>query len=132
MTASTGKYRKRGTGSIRFGYLMNTKNGVSKFEHIEVAERALGRSLPSGAIVHHIDKNRMNNAPTNLVICQSAAYHRLIHRRMDAMEVCGNPEWRKCWVCKTYDAPERLYISPNGMNIHHKNCTKTISTRSNK
>ena len=53
-------------------------------EHVVVAERALGKHLPAGAVVHHVDVNRRNNAPTNLVICQDAAYHKLLHARLNA------------------------------------------------
>jgi endogenous inhibitor of DNA gyrase (YacG/DUF329 family) len=52
------------------------------FEHIIVAERALGHYLPEKAQVHHIDKNPVNNRPDNLVICQSDGYHKLLHARM--------------------------------------------------
>lgn len=122
MTRSTGKYRQRGTGSIRLGYMAHTVNGVTKADHVAIAERALGKPLPPGAVVHHADGNKLNNAPTNLVICPSVSYHRLVHRRMDAMDACGHPDWRKCWICKRYDAPTNLYISPNGQNIHHRAC----------
>ena len=124
MTQSTGKYRKRGTGSIRLGYLAHTRNGVTQAEHIVIAERALGKPMPAGAVVHHADGNKLNNAPTNLVICPNQAYHRLLHRRMAAMQACGDPNWRKCWVCKQYDDPARLYISPNGQNINHRACVQ--------
>lgn len=122
MTASTGKYRKRGTGSIIFGYMAHTKNGVMKFAHVMVAESVLGRKLPSRAVVHHVNGDRLDNRPANLVICNDAAYHRIIHRRLNALNACGHAHWRKCWICKQYDAPENLSISPNGMNIRHRDC----------
>jgi hypothetical protein len=80
------------------------------YEHLVVAERALGRPLPEGAEVHHVDENKANNAGNNLVICPDAAYHRLLHQRMRAIDVCGNANWRKCSVCKAYDDPANLYI----------------------
>lgn len=129
MTASTGKYRLRGTGSIRFGYLLHTNKGIQKFAHVLIAERVLEKPLPPKAVVHHPDENRLNN--NNLVICQDAAYHRMIHRRMVAFKVSGHANWRKCWICKTYDNPDRLYISPNGMNIHHKSCNDARKERKN-
>jgi hypothetical protein len=56
------------------------------YEHTLVAEKALGKSLPFGAVVHHIDSNRQNNNPSNLVICQNHSYHRLLHCRMKVRE----------------------------------------------
>lgn len=122
MTASTGKYRKRGTGSILLGYMAHTKHGVTKFVHVMVAESVLGRKLPSRAVVHHVNGDRLDNRPANLVICNDAAYHRIIHRRLNALNACGHAHWRKCWICKQYDKPENLSISPNGMNIRHRDC----------
>lgn len=122
MTASTGKRRKKGSGSLHAGYLLLTKDGQQKFVHVRVAERALGKPLPPGAVVHHVNGARSDNRPSNLVICQSQAYHRVLHRRIAARAACGHAGWRKCWVCGRYDAPECLDISPNGQNISHRRC----------
>jgi hypothetical protein len=72
-------------------------------EHVAVAERAIGRPLPKGAVVHHIDENKHNNAPRNLVICQDKAYHNLLHRRERALRECGDPDALRCQVCSGYD-----------------------------
>ena len=48
--------------------------------HAVRAERALGKPLPKGAVVHHVDGDKWNpNA--RLVICQDQAYHALLHKR---------------------------------------------------
>lgn len=63
-----GRYRRQGTSRGRVGH------------HVLVAERALGKHLPKGAIVHHVDGDTRNNTPSNLVICQNQAYHCLLHK----------------------------------------------------
>jgi len=75
--------RVRGTGSITYdGYVYVQNNKKKKMLHVLVAEKALGKTLPKGAVVHHVDGNRKNNEPTNLVVCPNQAYHLLLHKRM--------------------------------------------------
>ena len=38
------------------------------YEHMLVAEKKLGRPLKKGELIHHIDSNRQNNAPENIVV----------------------------------------------------------------
>jgi len=73
--------------------------GQDKYEHIAVAERALGCPLPPGAVVHHVDGDRTNNSPSNLVICPTQAYHMLLHARQRVVDAGGNPNTQK--VCKS-------------------------------
>lgn len=51
------------------------------YEHIVVAEQKIGRNLRKGEIVHHLNENKSDNRPENLVIVQSAAEHRVYHRK---------------------------------------------------
>jgi hypothetical protein len=55
-------------------------------EHVLVAERALGKFLPPGAMVHHVNEVKADNRGANLVICENHAYHQLLHRRMRKLE----------------------------------------------
>lgn len=80
------------------------------FEHILIAETALGKSLPIGAEVHHFNEITSDNANNNLVICENHAYHQLLHVRARAMAACGNPDWVACRVCHRYDEPSSLVI----------------------
>lgn len=57
-----------------------TTNYRYRPEHLVLAERALGHALPKGTHVHHFNGVRADNK-RNLVICQDAAYHCLLHRR---------------------------------------------------
>lgn len=87
-------------------------------EHVLVAEGVLGRYLPAGAVVHHVNEQRADNRPINLVVCQNNAYHHLLHRRTRAFIACGRPSWRKCPFCKRYDSPDNL-IRHGGSRVHH-------------
>ena len=48
--------------------------------HRIVAEQTLGRSLKPGEIVHHLDEDKTNNSPENLVVC-TPSVHRQYHRK---------------------------------------------------
>ena len=70
--------------------------------HVLVVEKILGRRLPATAVVHHVDRNRKNQSPDNLVVCQNQAYHLHSHSRMRILEAGGNPNFDKiCSRCKT-------------------------------
>lgn len=112
--------REDGAGTLRGGYVHVMINGKRKDKHIFIAEKALGRKLPIGAEVHHVDLDRANNDPSNLVICPNKLYHRLLHKRQKALEECGNPSWEKCCICKTYDAPENLKGLKEKVKRYHK------------
>src|ERR1700738_3391808 len=74
-------------------------------EHAMVAGMALGRPLPTGAQVHHVNEVKTDNRGENLVVCQDHAYHMLLHQRAAAIAACGHADWRKCAYCHSYDAP---------------------------
>ena len=80
------RYRERSVGgrSIRL--------------HRLLAERALGKPLPSGVEVHHADGTKSERSP--LVICQNRAYH-MLHARTRILRAGGNPNTdRICCECK--------------------------------
>lgn len=98
-------------------------------DYIQTVEHLLGKRLPKGAEIHHIDGDPDNNVKNNLVVCQDHYYHILLHLRSDALKACGNPSARKCQICgkwDTVDNPDfRLYERPdraNGLTPIHRSC----------
>jgi hypothetical protein len=127
-----GKYR-RGKAFHSCGYDQTLIKGHPRADqrgyvsdHILTCEKALGKFLPEGTIPHHIDGDKKNNDPGNLVLCQDREYHNLLHRREIALRKCGYPSWRKCWICKQYDDPNNLVIGKRQKNgsqkIYHREC----------
>lgn len=105
------------------------REGRTVREHVIVAESVLGRPLPKGAVVHHADENKRNNDPSNLVICESQAYHLLLHRRLDAWKATGDANMRKCSLCHQYDHPSalRIYTRNTGRGlevVQHATCAR--------
>ena len=107
------------------GYEALTKNdrrgnGI-KF-HTLIAERFFGGPLPENNVVHHIDENKLNNHPSNLMIC-SRNHHHTVHRQIKAKKESGHSDWRKCWICKKYDDPKNLFI-PRRNAAYHGQCER--------
>lgn len=73
------------------------------YEHIVVAEKKLGRSLYPEEVVHHIDHNRGNNDPDNLMVFASSADHTAFHKGNNVIEVDGvyksERKQNKCPLC---------------------------------
>jgi len=51
-----------------------------RYEHIIVAEKKIGRFLEGRETVHHIDGDKKNNNPDNLMIFSTLAAHARYHR----------------------------------------------------
>lgn len=94
--------------------------------HIAIAEKAYGRKLPKGAEVHHVDQDKTNNSPSNLVVCVDHAYHALLHSRQRIFDAGGHPDTHKiCSTCKGILLREAFVKSKNrydGLNTHCREC----------
>lgn len=109
MTASRNIYRKRGTGTISStGHRNIGRSGTKVGEHVLMCERILGRPLPPGAEVHHVNGKPADNRNENFVICPNHEYHFLLHQRTRAYEACGHANWRTCCYCKKWDDPANM------------------------
>lgn len=69
---------KLGTGEGRTYPKFHGRN-----EHRTVAEWILGRPLNTGEVVHHVDGDKRNNAPENLIVFPSQADHAAWHKKHD-------------------------------------------------
>lgn len=66
------------------------------YEHILVAEKCLGRSLDENEVIHHINENKNDNSPVNLMVFANHAEHMKYHwclrnpcKYQDKNVVCG-------------------------------------------
>lgn len=53
---------------------------LGRHEHRVVAEQLLGRKLKKKEVVHHIDLNKQNNEPSNLVVLPNTSVHSHLHQ----------------------------------------------------
>jgi hypothetical protein len=90
---------KGGRSLSTHGYVVVWTPEGRKYEHILVAEKALGRTLnnygagnPNTEVVHHINGQKQDNKPENLLIC-THSYHTELHHRLEASS--DWPEFKK-------------------------------------
>lgn len=111
-----------------YGYRMVRIGKRSVRAHRLFVEGILGHPLPRKAVIHHINGDKADNRPCNLVVCQDQAYHSILHRRQRALEECGDPSRVQCYYCKGWDDPGNMaraasHNAPTGLGVfRHREC----------
>jgi hypothetical protein len=98
-------------GAVRFGYSPPWFYPL----HRLVAEQKYGCDIAPGENVHHLDGNRLNNDPSNVVIV-SHAEHQRIH--------CGTRDGTFCLKCRI-----ELYNDDGGAKGLCRGCYKKAHNR---
>ena len=89
------------------------QNGLV-YKHIVVAESVLGRYLKKDESVHHIDKNKTNNAPNNLMVFHTDKDHISFHSNncdLSTIKQLNDGSWisltlqTRCPVCGNTKSP---------------------------
>lgn len=93
-------------------------------EHRLVAETALGRPIDTKHPIHHVNGDKTDNRPCNLVVCEDTAYHELLHRRQRALDACGHADWVRCELCGEFDDPQKadMWLSRKCPSARHRVC----------
>lgn len=101
------------------------------YEHILVGEEVIDRQIKEGEEVHHLDTNRSNNSPDNLLVL-SGPMHKKLHSWLEKYTLIPNEKQvkrieRGCIRCKFCDKPinhDLIYCShscsDNDISVTHK------------
>lgn len=67
------------------GYVWVSNGGYKRIkEHILIVQKALGRKLKKGEVVHHINGIKSDNRNHNLLVC-TPSYHKWLHHKMSEL-----------------------------------------------
>lgn len=97
-------------------------------EHIVVAEKEFGRALRDDEEVHHLDENKSNNSPSNLIILPKKS-HTMLHKFFKhAGIIIKAKEIRRCEGCDAELASfQRRFCSKQCESKMHKSPLDHIS-----
>lgn len=74
-------------------------DGRETYVHRRVAEKKVGGPIGRGKVVHHLDENKDNNRPENLVVVSRAVHGRLHGGKRNACYKCGRTTH---WAAQCY------------------------------
>lgn len=112
--------------------------GARVLEHRLVAALLLGRSLEEGEMVHHLDMDRSNNSPDNLVVVNPAehgSFHRdghVIKRKRAKRQISFSGKVpfvkMKCpWCGKVFYKRRSASVLSHDNKLHVNCCSRTCS-----
>lgn len=101
-------------------------HGGYVYEHVLIAERAIGKSLDPKHPIHHVNGVKSDNRNQNLVVCEDKLYHQLLHRRQRIADAGGDPNTdRICSRCQRV-LPKtdfhRHHRNADGLQVQCKRC----------
>ena len=124
-------YKKR---YMREGYVIVKDNNIEddnksrQYEHRVIGATIKGRILDKNEVVHHLDGNKSNNSPDNLLILDNAQ-HTKLHSWLDKNIIMPKPSYMirkakgciRCSYCeKPIDPEKKKFCSHSCMHAYNR------------
>lgn len=98
------------------------------YEHRAVVEEKIGRILTLDEVIHHMDGNKRNNDPDNLIIFRTNSDHSRFHETGVLVEhddgtFTSPPLTKNCAQCGTpfrYDAKDAKFCTPQCVSLSQR------------
>lgn len=103
------------------GYVRITADPTrTAWEHIRVAEAKLGRRLGKTEQVHHINGDKTDNRPENLIVFRSNSDHKRYHSHIKIAELLQTSDGSYIAVTKQRECPNclRLFVPTNSDQLY--------------
>lgn len=125
--------------STRSGYFYHYNREFQKLTYIhrKIAETKIGRTLFDGEVVHHIDGNKENNDPDNLMVFKSNGDHVRFHNLSpstreifllsDGSYICRVKPSKPCPICGVLFNPSHV-----GTKREQRYCSHSCAAKSSK
>jgi len=122
-------------GYIRI-YSPNHPKACNKwvYEHVLVMEKILGRYLTDGEMVHHINGNKGDNGPENLMLFASKREHVKHHTELRKRAALIDKGQKFCPVCSAIKPEDNFFNNksrPDGKDWLCKDCYAKRYNKSN-
>lgn len=97
---------------LRSGYVVLD---TGEYEHRVIAKELIGRELQDNEEVHHLDRNKSNNTPSNLIVLEKNQ-HAKLHKWLDKNIVIPKPKYilnksNRCLNCEKPIEKDEKYCS---------------------
>lgn len=81
----------------------NARKNGSVMLQVIIASKIIGRPLKENEVVHHVDENKLNNSPNNLMIFNSQSDHSRYHKMLNSKEDYVLYSKNKIYFCTMAD-----------------------------
>ena len=140
-------FKLKGEIDINNGYIElmmpehpNARANGTILEHRYVASKMLGRPLKKFETVHHLDENRTNNSPENLIVFRTNADHSRFHKigvmklMNDGTYICpiAEKDIIQCEFCGKYFVKTSDKLRFCSVECYRNNCVQMFGNRNDR